>query len=365
MKKIGIVTFHNADNYGAVLQNYALQKEIEKMQNEVETIDYHCEEIEKGYRLWTPFEETEINKVLHIIFWRILNFPGMILHRCRFKQFRKNNLKLSAWCDASNIKDYSNHYDVCITGSDQVWNMRLMQANMDAYSLAFVKGKKASYAASSGTDSITDQNLLSNIKKLDYVTVREKSLQDFLRINNVDSELVCDPVFFLSREEWSTLIKKKKADDKGHIFAYFLGSNRDKICDIACYISKEENLKIKSVVKISRHTLRLGGSSFGDGPIEFIEDIANARYVVASSFHAVVFSIIFEKEFITILDTVASSRVKDLLEYLNLSDRIVADLNDYLEKRDKWAEIDFNEKKMLLQKLVDKSKKELEIICNL
>ena len=363
MKRIGIITFHNADNYGAVLQNYALQREIEKMQYSVETIDYHCEEIEKGYRLWTPFEEKKINKILHIIFWRILNFPGMVLHRYRFGKFRKNKLNMSSACNASNIGDFSNYYDVCITGSDQVWNINLMSANKDAYSLAFVKGKKASYAASAGTDSITDQDLLCNIKKLDYVTVREKSLQYFLQKQDINAGLVCDPVFFLTKEEWSALTKRR--EKKGHIFAYFLGSNRDKICDIACYISKEENLKIKSVVKISRHTFRLGKSSFGDGPAEFVEDIANAKYVVASSFHAIVFSIIFEREFITILDTVASSRVRDLLEYLMLSDRIVTDLDDYLRKREKWTEINFDEKKVLLQKLVDKSKKELEIICNL
>lgn len=360
------MSFHNADNYGAVLQNYGLQKAIESMGYNVETIDYHCAEIEDGYKLWPSIEKKGIWAIAKISFWRMINLNASISHKNNFSKFRKDNLKMSAPVFEKELSNIENKYDVWITGSDQVWNVNLIRNNVEAYSLSFVRnGKKASYAASAGTANIEDSSFLDKIRRIDYVTVREKALSDSLEKIGINNKVVCDPVFLLSKRQWEKRIKKQPGNIHKYIFAYYLGSNRDKVCDIACYEAEKRNANICSPTKTVRQNLRCKNNSFGHGPDEFISDIANAELVVASSFHAIVFSIIFEKEFVTILDTKYGQRVKDLLDFLELSERAVLDMDDYIKKCDYWRPIDYIEVKRKMHEQTAFSMQELRKICEL
>lgn len=118
MKKVGIITFHRAKNYGAVLQGYALQKAVQSFENDCEIIDYKCENIDKSYK---PFQFNASDPVKSII-------KSVIMFRKRskriksFSSFYNNYLRISqeSYTD-SEIKDCKNKYDIFITGSDQVW----------------------------------------------------------------------------------------------------------------------------------------------------------------------------------------------------------------------------------------------------
>lgn len=320
---VAIITFHTADNYGAVLQNYALQKAIIQLGSVPITIDYQCFEINKVYRIHFYFSS------LKAFISSTLNINGSIKRKKRFKAFRNAFIKRTSPCDADTIEKIGEKYDVYITGSDQVWNIDIIDKNnINAYTLGFVKNHtRCSYAASAGEGVIYDKEILSKLKDLDMITVREKSLHDYLNAIGIKSSIVCDPVFLITQDKWSTLLLKNRRNN--YLFMYYLDSQSTLCEKIANMISKERKLSICSTAKINKRNILNKYKAYSDGPQEFLSDIYYSNFVVASSFHATAFAIIFEKDFVSVLHKKTGSRVKDLLEYLGLQDRIIADENDF------------------------------------
>ena len=143
--KIGILSYHRANNVGAVLQNYALQQCILQTNNMVETIDYRCAKIEKENRIYQISGVKEFVK-------RCLCLTQFVSREKKFKKFRDQFIILSHYhYNETNIADCNEIYDIFITGSDQVWNYNLND-NDQNFLLNFVddKKKKNSYGASFG-----------------------------------------------------------------------------------------------------------------------------------------------------------------------------------------------------------------------
>ncbi len=179
MKRIGILTFHRAINYGACLQAYALKKYIKDQGNECDIIDYHCPAIEDFYNrvfLWEDSFKTKIKKVLT---WSIQKKRNI-----RFKQFIEKNLldaKFGDGYNKNNISETNELYDSFITGSDQVWSPFCTGGDL-TYFLDFVKDsiKCNSYAACVGIASDTflkSQEVVSNLKRFNHISVREEIAQ--------------------------------------------------------------------------------------------------------------------------------------------------------------------------------------------
>ena len=254
MKKVGIVTFHRADNYGAVLQNYALQKAVGDWCN-VETVNYKCDFLERPY-LIPPFSEASSNLVKNILNHTryLFNIKRFCRLRDGFEQFRKNYLKISREYNQNDLIGNSNDFDVYITGSDQVWNDKITNADI-VYSLGFeTKARKVSYAASAGSIQMISGQTLKNISQLDYISVREKDLQEYL-VGAVKKSvsLVVDPVFLLSEENWEKLLPNKKPKDK-FIFTYSVSEMTEDVVKVARYISRQNNTKIYHM----DHSLKYG-----------------------------------------------------------------------------------------------------------
>lgn len=238
---------------------------------------------------------------------------------------------------------------------------------LTVYMLDFpTDAKKISYAASTGKCDILTPEFIDRIKLLDRISVREKSLSDILSHENIDVYCVCDPVFLLQRHFWDEKSEQITNKIGKYIFLYYVDGEgrerREDICRLATAISTEYNLPIRYSATINKSTINIGKNVFSDGPLQFIAEIKNASFVVASSFHAIVFSIIFEKEFVAILHKRTGDRVKDLLCMLNLSDRIVENIDDYKKKN--FAPIDYRVINMKLESFRKYSLSILEKMIN-
>ena len=310
--KIGIITFHKAINYGAVLQSYALQKKLNNLGYDAEIIDYVCDKLKQNYKLFNLN-----NKTAKGIMTTFVYFPLKYIRSKKFKQFIFNNLKLSKDKDISQeeLRIIAKRYDYVITGSDQVWNPKLTNGDT-SYFLDFVeKCKKIAYAASFGTNSPTDQEkefYLANIKDYSLMTVREEDSAKFIsQLLNEHVESVCDPVFLLHKEEWTRVFNPKPLFNKPYIFVYCLHEKSS--YKYAEQLAKKENLKIVCIPSSLKDSVD-GKKDFTAGVETFLNYIYNASCVITDSFHAIAFSLIFNK----------SVRIVLKNEYKSLNGRLYA-----------------------------------------
>ena len=328
--KTGILTFHRADNYGAVLQAVALQEKFMQKKCEAEIIDYRCGIIEKSY-LNRPAPKIRKNILawLREIFIWIRLCQKNNLRRERFEQFR-SNLRMS--CPVSDLnqkKEIEDSYDLIITGSDQVWNFNITKEIDKWYCFEKTNnsGKTivASYAASVGSvDDFSKYFPMVNdiINSYDYISVRESDAQEYLsKKTNKPVKLVLDPTLLIDFSFWDSLFKTESIINLPYVFYYDASSN-DSARKIASKLAKRKCIRL---IHFNPNILPKFKTRFAyeSGPSEFLNLIKNAEYVVTSSFHATVFSIIFKKKFITVSHPVTGARVKTLLHELGLDDRIV------------------------------------------
>ena len=229
-KRVGVITFHNYDNYGAILQSYALQKKLQEIGTQPEIIDYRCDYISNPFRLVNLKKKGLFNYIY-----------GTIGHICyiprRFKcnRFRRH-MRYSQPVTQGKMQPVAGKYDIYIAGSDQIWDYKL--TNFDTtYFLDFVKEgkKKCSYAASIG-ENLPPEEYQQKYKELlsdfDEILVREDYGADIVEnLTEKRPEVVCDPTLLLTAEEWDKLLVEPKYKEK-YILVYQLGINKE-IVDFA------------------------------------------------------------------------------------------------------------------------------------
>ena len=214
--KIGILTFQNAHNYGALIQAFALKNYLENNGYIVNVINYANKEIENSY-LFTPKNMVKVGGFHSAKKW-IKREKEIILGR---KEYKKKWLKFDNF-----IKKYITNdkkifdknkidfmqYDYIICGSDQIWNPYLTGGFDDVYFADFnTKATKISYAASLGMSEIKDKEKEKNFFKLlqnfDFISVREEALKKY--INNhlgLNVNIVLDPTLLLSEKEYKVFL---------------------------------------------------------------------------------------------------------------------------------------------------------------
>jgi len=328
--KYGILTFHRALNFGAVLQTYALQKAICKLSKQSEILDYRCSDIENNYK---PFS---ISKIFHIRSFLLgfLNNKISISNAKKFRNFTKKFIICSnkAYNKKDDLHNIQNLYTKLIVGSDQVWNY--VCTNFDtAFFLDFVSDnkKRNSYAASFGFNQVPRayrdkyKNLLSGFDK---ISVREKQGADIIKdLLGLNVPVVLDPTLLLSQEEWemvSTMPSKK-----GYILIFVIVES-DSIFEFAEKLSKQTGWEILYINdRIFKRNKVTNICSIG--PNEWIGYFLNARYIVTNSFHGTAFSINFGKNFFVELlphPAIANSRLENILDTFNLRSRQIIDCNN-------------------------------------
>lgn len=358
---IGILTLHRANNYGAVLQNYALQKAIESLGYEAETIDYVIPQIDKEYSLLSAFIKRNPINMISSKYWELRNYKSGKANRDKFTAFRNKYLNISS-IEYSAETIQNSQYDLYVVGSDQVWNKGIIRCdNENAFLLDFTEEKKAAYAASCGALSALID--VSKLRKFDYITVRESDLNDYLCDQGIVSKTVCDPTLLLNKEQWMGLFDNQVSVK--YVYLYYIDSGRDLAARIAKDLAAKLGVEVHYPKKLDRLAVKdtYGKNTFYEGPIDFIQSIANAEFVAVSSFHGVVFSILMEKQFVAILHDTTGSRVASLLTKLNLQDRIVTSFEEYKLKQ--LREIDYSEVRQAIDKWREDSLSELKRICEL
>ena len=340
-QKTGILTFHRADNYGAVLQAYATIKILNTRGFDAEIIDYRFPEMEKIYRL---FKVSAHNTIIHN-FKIILHDFGRILRKYRFFMFRKNRLILSKKYTLQNIRYSNNCYDVFVTGSDQVWN-DACSLKEPVYCLTFVdnKKKKFSYAASYGRDKISEsrkqyyQNVLEDFTA---ISVREATGVEITEelIGSIPY-LIPDPTLMLDKDEWNKIAKIPRK--KGYILIYMLNARQD-VLDFAVQLANKTGYEIINITDENRKTID-ARYIHNVGPEEFLGLINNAEYVITNSFHGLMFTIIYRKSMYVDIpkgkDT-TYSRMTNILNALGIQDRYIEDLQqDFIPKKLNYEEIE-------------------------
>lgn len=334
--KCGIVTFHRAVNYGAVLQAYALRKYIiGKFNADCDVIDYRCRSIEDMYivkgNLLNP--KTAIKKI------------AADRKKRKFEKFIYNFLGIKASVEKSQLKDEGEKYDTVITGSDQVWGKSRIGKD-HSYFLDFVKDndKKVSYAASMGSGTIDPENsdiyesLLSGFK---YISVRERQAKETIsNLLNRDVEVSIDPTFLLNKQEWKN-IAVNSVGNKKYLLIYTL-TNSKTIIDTAKKIAAEKGLEIYYITDAFSSVNGIKNLRYLS-PCEWVGAFMGASYVVTNSFHGTAFAINFNIDFNTEVSRGLSNRgarIYDLLDSVNMRDRLIdngsftSDSIDFSESND-------------------------------
>ena len=329
MAKVGIMTFHRANNYGAVLQAYALQKTLEQ-NHETVIIDYRSKSIErryhkKGIKQNIRYQAKLILKPTETLSQRKKNK--------KFDNFRDRHLKLSKPYDATNISQSNELFDMFIAGSDQVWNNRIINSDWN-YFLSFANPEKCfSYAASFGGDSI-DTNELIDISryllKFSCILVREKTAFKILEDCGIEKNKmkdVADPVFLLSKKEWVDMLHLDNISKEEYILVYCVAKGR-LIYDFARSLSAKTGYNIKFInLNSKRSECPNDFENIMDaGPIDFLNLILNAKCVITTSFHALAFSLIFNKPFYYELNNEKknnNSRLENIASIFNIQNRAI------------------------------------------
>lgn len=311
--KAGLITFHQADNYGAVLQASALLKYINKNICACEIIDY------LPNTMGVP-DNRFIRRILRFgkrVCLYILQHKKTV-KKNRFEKFRKKNYILSKnrYYGDEMIQKNPPEYDVLISGSDQILNLTLSK-NSVSYYLSFADNtRKISYGSSFGRCDISEteeQAICKYLSTFNALSVREKSATGLLK-KYIDAHAtnVVDPVFLIDKDEWKKMADEKAIPPQKYIFVYAM-ENTEILRNTIDTVFKKYNLPI---IKISGGCNLDGISGTEDekcGPEQFLAYIKNAEVVITNSFHGMAFSHIFEKKFFAIAHTRRNSRIEDLL----------------------------------------------------
>lgn len=363
--KIGIITFHRAENYGATLQSYALFEKIESYNKGVCMIDYRSRALEKPYSLlYLGQPNDSIPSKIYNLLKSIVLFPKNLLRKINFHYFRKNNLSMSMPIyNISEFDDYLDNLEYAITGSDQVWNPEITKEDADVYLLNVKTNcSKISYAASVGSDAKNIEfyeKIKNSISDYKCISVREENARNnLIEFNVKDVELCLDPVLLHDLSFWNKIRKDANIDRK-YLFVYTITTNYDMI-KYAEKIAKEKGLLIVHVDKKNRFNWE-SKSKYSCGPDVFVDLIANAEYVLTNSFHGLAFSIIYKKKFLVFPMKGRNSRIENLLKVTGLEKRMYS----IDSENNIYKDVDFSTVKENLNKEILKSnsfiKKSLDI----
>ncbi|MBO5020010.1 MAG: polysaccharide pyruvyl transferase family protein [Clostridia bacterium] len=338
--KVGIITYHNVINYGAVLQALALQESIKELGVDSEIINYTPIKIFSDYKPFSLFKYKKIYKMGFKIFLRavasdIKHGLNITLKNKGFSDFGNKYFNYSGNSFNDFNKSHINlpDYDVCFTGSDQVWNPDITYGFDDAYFLRFGKETmiRASYAASIGKEKFSEkeeEQLREYLNDFNYISLRESTAADILSpLTDKNLNIVLDPTLLLNAEKWKNLLGIADNKEK-YIFVYTLYPNPE-LNKFVEKLSKHKNLP---VITLNGKKIYSNESAryLRANPQKFVELVANASYVVTNSFHGTAFSVNFSKNFYAFLGESRNSRITDLLTKLNIQQRAVKKCSDEL-----------------------------------
>lgn len=363
MKKIGIVTLYTGFNYGSALQAFASKKYYEKLGYESNILGY-SDSLVKG-------RDIRIEKILIMFlrtFWRPSLFKKTFLtyqkslnkeisqnSKNLFLRFYEEKLKVVK-LNKTSMKEYGNKEEVkaLICGSDQIWSATAVYVDPFYYLRFFPKNKRMAYAPSFGKSQVPYYNkkiIRKYIEDIPYLSTREIEGQSIIKeLTGKDAAVLIDPTLLINKTEWSELAGEERIEKDNYILFYFLDIPSDKTLQNLKILSKELNLKIISIPNVST----LFKSEFekicniDTGPIEFLNLVKNATLICTDSFHGMLFSINFNKNFYIFERNYGvaqnqSGRIKSILNILDLEERFIKDEDlKNVEQDINWEKVNKN-----------------------
>lgn len=331
--KIGVLTFHRATNYGAILQAYALVQYLKKQGHDVKVVDY------KPHGMGSLFASVNVSGIFRKIKRIVLNIIMLPSLKRRFEKrkmfwnYIHNILPLTEIIvDSESIPDM----DAFIVGSDQVWSV-CFTSGIDKFYWGLFDRKGArmiSYAASAAENMSESFYSTENAKLLDsfnYISVREDELQNYLQkeLPNKDIVKVLDPTLMAGVEYFEELIKNEACYKTPYLLIYQVIRSKDSLIQeyaksIACHNNwdiveiKDSRLIVTSNGKVSV----LKGLV---NPSQYVSLFKHAEFIITTSFHGTAFSLLFNRPFnVVSVSEEVDSRAKDILNQIDLGTRLVA-----------------------------------------
>lgn len=339
-------------NYGSTMQAFALQKTVMELgygnriinyvPNKREKLAFFCKSSARFVTLKAKIENKKIES-------KFLNRDEIDLKNRKFEEFYENSFFLTEMIPVQNqMKSLNNKYRIFLCGSDQIWNPNYFK-KCNFLDFVSESNKKIAYAPSIGMTQLTEnekKKMKSYLDRFDKISVREESSKRLIEsVVDKPVQVVCDPVFLLSREKWIEKMQLKEPEEK-YILCYFLGDNPEyqKMTE-----KLQESLKIKvKIIPTNTFGYALGFETQKTvGPKDWLSLLYGAEFVLTDSFHATAFSIIFNKSFYVLKrfsDTSPksqNSRIYHLLNMTGLEDRIWQNTTNvsYIEN-DIWKTVD-------------------------
>lgn len=333
-KKIGVLTLPFNNNYGGLLQSYALQTYLKKKAYEVVLLDIK-----------------RVNKIT--IKYKIVNFLKLISGKSYYSKrklsylsknmtdFARDNMTILTLVQPEQL-DYS-LYEAIVVGSDQVWRHDYILDNFRDYFLGFIPSgvtKKYAYAVSLGKDSwdfsgVQTKEITALLSDFTSVFVREHSGVNLCKVNcNIESIDVLDPVFLLKKEEYLDIILKNDLKTEPGLLFYMLDldADRRKLIELVNNVLK---LKISSAGILNKDgTRKIQYPSVSRWLAQFM----NAKFIVTDSFHGCAFAILFNKPFIVFGNRSRGlSRFESILSRFGLMDNLILDIETEKAKIERIA----------------------------
>lgn len=322
MKRVATVTLHRAENFGSVLQAYALQHFVESIGDasgkgvEYRILDVRPRRQEELYSLYRKgFGARSLIKNIVAFRYR----KQQKAKKQKFACFLEEHLHLSRHMEIEELYRETPRFDCFISGSDQIFNVRSLDFE-DYFYLDFVKdAKKISYAASFGPLAIDwsqydSKKYASLLGEYAHISTREEgSRENVEKLTGAPAKIHVDPTLLLGREEWRKLQSGASYRGGRYILLYCLEPSREQLRTVRA-IAAKLRLPVLITRYNNKHDILNGFIKLYDaGPADFLSLLDHAALVITSSFHGTAFSLIYRKRFY-VLNGKDDRRICDLLE---------------------------------------------------
>ena len=312
--KVGILTLHRANNYGAVLQCYALQEALVSLGHEVSVIDYRQLDTELSYK---AFSWTKINPTLgnhRALLKALLYVPYSLVQQKEFNRFRKKYLNCTS--PVFRPSDMPQDFDCYVIGSDQLWSVQCMGGHFEPVFFGQFPHKEKSrivgYAISGNVPSLLSigiEKIKSSLSVFSRLSVRESGISDWIKEQTgfpVRQDV--DPTMLFDADKWDEIAGKRPQKSKYMLMYFLLPEQKAQAEDFA----RRAGLRLIEVGKVAF------------SPKKFLAYVKHAECILGGSFHVAVFSILFKKQFYIVKkNNEFDVRSEHLLRSLRLDNRFI------------------------------------------
>lgn len=334
--RIGIITLSASDNCGSLLQTYALQTVLQNMGKfDVEVINFSTPESHDIYDIFNKRCLWDLKRLKY----RVKYYKSFRKQKKDYMYFRKNFLKFSQRREIfpKKMNKICCNYDLVITGSDQIWNVKMNDFN-NAFFAYWTDCKKVAYAPSLGGHDIREadhyEQIVEWLKAFDAISVRERMGKRCLEeLLGKKIEVVLDPTLIVDKKVWNDITGSPRINEK-YIFYYSWSYKNDELNKIVQREAERTGHQVYVIdeSKWTRKNYKKYGFKLSDrgGPLAFLNLMKYAEKCFVESFHGMIFAYIFEKDFWILdeeLDGKYDERISDLAFTLQMENRFLTPTN--------------------------------------